>query len=464
MAKTFAVTTTATDTLKTDAKGHAEAVFTVTNTTARPVRGMARAKALESTKQDWLQITGETERDFAPGSTQQFVVTFDSPIANSPAPGSATAGGSTAAAAADQYSFRLDISSATNPDEDFTEGPVVKVQLPTPATPPAPSKPFPKWILIPIAVVVLIGIGLGLFFALRKTNVAVPDVVGMTLDDAKAALESAKLTPVEKEVQITGKVPVGQVIDQDPKSDSAPVPKNSEVQLTSEGETPLVEVPDVTKRLIGDARDRLKEKGLAFVETSTEVTPGLQPDQVVSQKPNGGEKVKPGDTVALVVAAQKQIVVPDVTFKPANAAQAAITAAGLSFVMKAPELAPANVAAGNIKSQNPAGGVKVPAGAVVELVAAAASTQVPNVIGKKIAEAKIALQQAGLDLGSVSGLVNEANAAMVTIKGQSPGWPATVARGSKVDVSVPQPCPIFQRCFVQIMDPIEINRVTRIRQ
>src|SRR6185503_20685011 len=92
MAKTFTITTTATDTLKTNDKGHAEAVFTVTNTTARPVRGMARARVLDSTKQEWLQITGESERDFAPGGTQQFVVTFDAPVAS---PGQAPPAGST---------------------------------------------------------------------------------------------------------------------------------------------------------------------------------------------------------------------------------------------------------------------------------------------------------------------------------------------------------------------------------
>ena len=39
MARSFTITTTATDTLKADDKGHAQAVFTVTNATARPVRG-----------------------------------------------------------------------------------------------------------------------------------------------------------------------------------------------------------------------------------------------------------------------------------------------------------------------------------------------------------------------------------------------------------------------------------------
>ena len=50
---------------------------------------MARTNALASTKKEWLLVAGESERDFAPGATQQFTVTFDasslSPTAGSPA-------------------------------------------------------------------------------------------------------------------------------------------------------------------------------------------------------------------------------------------------------------------------------------------------------------------------------------------------------------------------------------------
>jgi beta-lactam-binding protein with PASTA domain len=470
MAQTFTITTTATDVLKTDDKGHAEAVFTVTNTTARPVRGMASARALESTQQEWLQIRGETERDFSPGRTQQFVVTFDAPVATAPSGGQKSGGtqtpGSgtpTGAAAADKYSFRFYVASAMNPDEDFTESPVVKVELPAAKPVPPPPPPRKWWLIILIAAVVVIGIGIGIFFLIPDKNVAVPNVIGMTLDEANTALLDAKLTPVEKEVQITEKAPPGQVIDQDPKSDSPPVPKGTEVALITEGEVPLVEVPDVTKRLFSDAKQRLTEKGLSVVETSTEVTEGLQPNQVVSQDPAAGTQVKPASTVKLVVAVQRQISVPDVTFKPEPMAKQTITAAGLTVVMKDPELANVSAAPGNIIRQNPVGGSKVPPGAAIELVAAAQPTTVPNVVGKKVAAAQILLQQAGLELGRVSGLFNVDNADLVVIKSQSPVGNTTVAKGSKVGVSVPQPCPRGQRCVsVTITDRNELKRISPV--
>jgi hypothetical protein len=143
MARTFTITTTATDTLKADAKGHAEAVFTVTNATARPVRGMARAKGLADTKREWLSIGGDTERDFGGGGTEQFSVSFDA-----------------AGAPAGKYPLRLDVASAINPDEDFTEGPTVTVEVAAAAaTPPVTQNKFPVWVIFVIlGVVVIIGV------------------------------------------------------------------------------------------------------------------------------------------------------------------------------------------------------------------------------------------------------------------------------------------------------------------
>lgn len=194
MAKTFTITTSAPDTIKTDARGHAEAVYTVTNTTSRPVRAMAKAAALDSTRQEWLQITGEADRDFAAGSTQQFVVTFDAPVA---APKPAGSGGATPAAetaTTDKYGFRLIVASATNPDEDFTEGQTVRVELPK-AEPPKETKPFPKWIFIPIAIVLLLVIAVVVWLIVgRKSEpekFPLPDVANVAQADAQALLESA---------------------------------------------------------------------------------------------------------------------------------------------------------------------------------------------------------------------------------------------------------------------------------
>ncbi len=147
--QSFTITTSATDTLKADAKGHAQAVFVVTNATARPVRCIARPKPLGDTKQEWLTISGETERDFGAGATEQVTVNFDA-----------------AGAPAGKCSFRLDVASALNPDEDFTEGPTVNVEAAAPA-PVSPPKRAPNWILLPGSAILLALLGVALFFGYR---------------------------------------------------------------------------------------------------------------------------------------------------------------------------------------------------------------------------------------------------------------------------------------------------------
>jgi hypothetical protein len=158
MAKSFTVTTTAVDTLRADAGGRAEAVFAVTNVSGRPIRGMAKVKALGDTKKEWLSLAGETERDFAAGATQQFTANF------------AATGTGAGGAPAGKYPFRFDAVSSMNPDEDFTEGPTVTVEVAGAGAPPPAAKKFPLWIIfVIIGVVLLIG-AIILFLVLRSSG------------------------------------------------------------------------------------------------------------------------------------------------------------------------------------------------------------------------------------------------------------------------------------------------------
>jgi beta-lactam-binding protein with PASTA domain len=433
---TFTITPSTTETIKADANGYAEVIYTVTNTSARAVRGIAKLKPLGQTKQEWLKIKGETERDFAPAGTQQFIMAFDGPVlpptaAEAPKPeGAAPATAAAPAATPTKFTFRLDIALATNMEEDFTEGQVVTVE----AAVGEKKKSFPFWI-IPIAAVVLIGIGVGLFFLLRSSNVVVPNVVGLSLDEATAEIERAKLVAVEEQTQITKSVPPGQVLEQTP-AEGESVEKGSEIRLTVEGSEPLVTVPDVVKRLSEDAKQRVTDAGLVAVVVATPVGEGFQINQVVSQKPEPDEQVPPGTSVELTVAAQKLVPVPDVRFNPVAIAKQKIAAAGLVAEELTPELGGSGIAPGQIKSQEPAPGIEVPEKSSVKLVVAATPTQVPPLKGKKVAEAQALLQPKGLKL-LISGTFNESNANSVVITGQSPEPFKTVAAGSPVTAYVP---------------------------
>ncbi|HEX8738164.1 MAG TPA: PAN domain-containing protein [Pyrinomonadaceae bacterium] len=153
MANVFTISTP-TQTLKADANGTATTVFTVTNTHSRPLRGIAKIKALGSTQGEWLKIDGETERDFAAGGTHQFTAAFNKPKPVPPP---------TATQPAQSFPFRVDVISAINPDEDFTEGPVVTVEIAElKVEPPKPPVKWWWWLIIGLGILLVVGLIVGL--------------------------------------------------------------------------------------------------------------------------------------------------------------------------------------------------------------------------------------------------------------------------------------------------------------
>jgi hypothetical protein len=241
MARSFAITTAINENLHADEQGHAQAVYTVTNSTSRPIRGLAKVKALGDTKRDWLDIEGETERDFAAGATQQFTVNFDA-RGETAASGSATAPNASppptptaGKVKPGKYAFRLDVASAMSSDEDFTEGPVITVEVEGVAEPA--KKSFPIWV-IPVVAVVLIAIGITAWLLLRTNTVVVPNVIGMKVYDAASTLEAKKLKANIRETKVTGKVEPGTVSSQMPEAGTEQVPEGSTVDLVVEAEKP----------------------------------------------------------------------------------------------------------------------------------------------------------------------------------------------------------------------------------
>ncbi len=124
--------------------------------------------------------------------------------------------------------------------------------------------------------------------------VAVPSVVGKTLDEAEAALAEAGLkAQVTQEYSDT--VPEGRVISQSPKAGTF-LPPGSTVRLVvSRGPAP-VQVPDVEGKKLEDALRILSSAGLKA--SVSRLGPG---NRVVYQLPPPGTTVRRGSTVQLWV-------------------------------------------------------------------------------------------------------------------------------------------------------------------
>jgi hypothetical protein len=197
MNRIFAITA-ASDRVPTGGDGRGEITFTVTNSSARSLRGQLRVRPLGSASGEWLNIAGEIERNFSPNATQQVVVKVATP------PG----------APAGKYQFRLDAISVINPDDDFTEGPTVDLEVkPT----EAPKKPFPWWIVGAAAgAVVLI---VGLTWLLWPSGVEVPDAAGLDVGEATKKFEDLGFK-VEVKRQSNSSVSADKVFGQDLEANS----------------------------------------------------------------------------------------------------------------------------------------------------------------------------------------------------------------------------------------------------
>lgn len=238
MANVFAITT-AVQTLKADANGQATTVFTVTNTTSRPLRGIAKIKPLGNTQSQWLKIDGETERDFPAGGTHQFAVSFNKPKSTAP---------SSAPQPAESFPFRLDAASAANPDEDFTEGPIVTVEAPEQKA--EPKKSFPWWILIVLALLLIVGVIVAILLVRRggsnnptrppPEKVEVSNVAGKTFPEAEKELANKKLK-AEKVVTSAPEKEADKVFQQVPEAGKS-VDVESTVKLS---------VPDICNQEAG---------------------------------------------------------------------------------------------------------------------------------------------------------------------------------------------------------------------
>jgi membrane peptidoglycan carboxypeptidase len=131
----------------------------------------------------------------------------------------------------------------------------------------------------------------------------VPDVVGLSVHDARALVVKATFTPIVREVDASA--PPGTVVKQSPAGGTS-APLGSGVTLTvSNGKGKAgherVSVPDVVGMSEKDAVKALKSAGLVGSVQQVDVTDPKQDGIVLSQSPSAGELVRSGSTVVITV-------------------------------------------------------------------------------------------------------------------------------------------------------------------
>jgi len=188
---------------------------------------------------------------------------------------------------------------------------------------------------------------------------AIPDVVGKTESDARAALRRAKCLPSLTR-RYDDKIRAGRVVGESPRAGLSVRP-NTPVTLTISQGPPPVPVPALAGVNVDDATARLAALGLTAKVTKA-YNDTVPADDVISQSPAGG-RLPRGSVVRLSVSQGPPLIpVPDVTGQPIAAARKLLQAAG--FQVRVVTF----LFGDTVLRQVPGGGKTAPKGSTVNLL------------------------------------------------------------------------------------------------
>jgi beta-lactam-binding protein with PASTA domain len=258
---------------------------------------------------------------------------------------------------------------------------------------------------------------------------AVPNVEGLTQDDAVTAVTGAKLTVGTVTQQTSNTVANGRVIRQDPANGSSAA-EGSPVKLVISSGPPMVAVPNVEALTQADATTAITGTKLKVGTITPQTSNTVATGKVISQDPANGSSVAEGSPVNLVISSGPQMVtVPNVQGLTQVAASAAIARAKLTVGSV--------TATGKVISQNPASGSSVEQGSPVNLVISLGPQMVtvPNLEGLTQAAAAAAVTAANLTVGTIIRQTSNTVASGNVVRQDQPSG-SSVAQGSPVNLVI----------------------------
>ena len=265
-------------------------------------------------------------------------------------------------------------------------------------------------------------------------RVSVPNIVGMSEDQAQRALEKQGLDWGTPERVYSDTVPAGNIVSCQPKAGQKVGLGQTVAAAVSRGvETKTV--PDVVGKTKDQATAAIKAAGLTPGDVTEEYSASVDSGKIISSAPKAGKVIKHSEKVSLVVSKGKEpTTIPDVTGLSEDEAKKALEDAGLKKG-KVSKSYSDSVAKGNVISSSPiAGASGYYKGDSVDLTISKGPEKVtvPDVTGKSQDEAKKALEDAGLKvkvnkrLGGLFG----------TVRSTDPEPGSSVKPDSKVTINI----------------------------
>ncbi|MET9051941.1 Stk1 family PASTA domain-containing Ser/Thr kinase [Streptomyces rhizosphaericola] len=290
-------------------------------------------------------------------------------------------------------------------------------------------------LLVVAGILVLIGailIGKAVFSDSSTDNqISVPNLVGSTVKEAEQLAERSEIV-----LKVGGEEPCeqqekGKICSQDPKDGT--MEKNGTVTVMVSSGAPKVEVPDVLEKSEDGARKALEDKG--FSVNVTAVESDKSEGTVIEQKPKGGSEAEDGSEVTITVAKKETLDLPDMRTRTFAAAEQQLRGIGFTNISRTD--VDSEEPKDTVIEQTPQPGKHAKDAQIVLKVSKGPAeppepekTQVPQIQGMKLGEAKAKLQEAGLQVGNVQGSQDD-NAIVAVVQ---PGVGETVDKNSAVNI------------------------------
>lgn len=271
-------------------------------------------------------------------------------------------------------------------------------------------------VIIGFVILFMVGKAVGIFKSPGlveteiKSQVSVPDLVGMTEEEAKAALAKKNLGYHVSDNKPSDKYEKGIIMSQETAAKTK-VDKNTQINvvLSSGKQAKDVTIPDVTGLSEADAQSMLQDANL-IVDSQPAYNDDVEKGKVISTDPVSGATVKEGSKVTMTVSlGAEKATVPNIVGMASGDADAALAAAGLATGTVTEDYS-RDYALGSVMSQKTGADKKVNKGTAVDYVISKGPkiemVTVPNLSNKTESAAIQALTSAGLVVGNVTSEYN----------------------------------------------------------
>jgi serine/threonine-protein kinase len=250
-----------------------------------------------------------------------------------------------------------------------------------------------------LVLIMLAGLAWAGYNLLREepgAMIQVPELTGLTLDEAQA--QAGNDFEVVRDGEEESNEPADTILSQDPSSGEAE--EGSEILATvASGQN---EVPSVEGNTRDEAETALRDAG--FEPTVRErASEDAEEGRVLGQNPGGGDTADVGSNVEITVSSGPDLVeIPNVYGNTPNQAKTILEDAGLELGNQETDFS-ADVAKGGIMAQSPAAGESVESGTEIGVTVSEGPEKfpIPDVTGQDIGTAQQNMWNAGFAYNSV---------------------------------------------------------------